>query len=312
MSLALAGVLLFFVISAPLARSQSSNNYWKRYRWEVSFGLGPSNFLGELGGSNGVGSNYFKDLNFLATRYAVSAGMRYKLTQYVAVRTNLSYGRLYGDDKLSEEFFRHNRNLNFRTNIFEISGTVEASIFKESLGHRYVLRGPIGRKAFQIYTYVFAGAGLFYFNPQGEYNGKWVNLKPLSTEGQGLYPTRKVYSNVQFTIPIGIGFKYTIDQRWGIGIEYGFRTTFTDYIDDVSQTYVDYDLLGEKKGHLAQLLSDKSVNKYPEITAAGQQRGNPNNTDAYMFTIISVNYRLKGTGSFKFKSKYYKDISPLF
>jgi hypothetical protein len=308
----LAVLLLCPALLVSESRAQGGGNYWKRYRWEVSFGVGPSNFLGELGGSNSVGSYYFKDINFLATRYAASLGIRYKLSQYIAVRTHTSFGRLYGNDKLSEEFFRNNRNLNFRTNIFEVNGTVEASLYKESLGHRYRLRGPVGRKAFQMYTYVFTGAGLFYFNPQGQYKSRWYDLRPMSTEGQGILPTRNVYANWQFTIPIGIGFKYTIDQNWGVGIEYGFRTTFTDYIDDVSQTYVDYDLLADAKGPLSVLLSDQSTGERPEITAPGQQRGNPNNTDAYMFTMLSVHYRMKFNSKYRFKSRYYKDISPLF
>jgi hypothetical protein len=307
---ALAALLCLLVSKAAL--SQTNSQHWKRYRAEVSLGAGPSMFLGELGGSNSVGTNYFKDLNFMATRYAISAGIRYKISTYFAVKTSLSYGRLYGDDKFSEEFFRNNRNLNFRTNLFEWNTTVEASLLKESLGHRYRLRGPVGRRAYQIYSYVFAGIGLFYFNPQGYYKGRWYLLRPLSTEGQGLVPTRKLYSQVQLCIPVGIGFKYTIDQRWGVGVEFGYRSTFTDYIDDVSQTYFDYERLGEEKGYLSVALSDKSVKRHPEVTAAGQQRGNPNNTDAYMFSVISVNYRLRTSQKFRFRSNYYKDMSPMF
>jgi hypothetical protein len=285
---------------------------WRRYRYELSLGVGPSNFLGDLGGSEDVGANYFKDINFLATRYAISAGLRYRINEYLAIRTNLTYGRLYGSDKLSQNFNRNYRNLDFRTNIFEGTITMEGSLFKEGLGHRYRLRGPVGIRAFDLYPYIFLGIGLFYFNPQGTYKGHWVDLQPLTTEGQGMVPTRKKYSRVQMVIPLGIGVKYTIDQRWGVGIEYGFRTTFTDYIDDASQTYFDNDLLDEQRSFLASQMGDKSTGEHPESTAAGQERGNPNNTDAYMFTIISVNYRLRTDNQFKFHSRYYKNVSPLW
>jgi hypothetical protein len=234
------------------------------------------------------------------------------MNEYFAIRTNFTYARIYGNDKFSQNFNRNYRNLDFRSNIFESTLTLEGSLFKEGLGHRYRLRGPIGLRAFDLYPYIFMGIGLFYFNPQGSYKGNWVDLQPLSTEGQGMIPTRKKYSRVQMVIPVGIGVKYTIDQRWGVGIEYGFRTTFTDYIDDVSQTYFDNDLIAERRGFVASQLADKSTNQYFEITAAGQQRGNPNNTDAYMFTIISVNYRLRTDKDFHFHSRYYKNVSPLW
>lgn len=265
---------------------------WKVFRYELIYGLGVSNFLGELGGANQIGTNYFKDLEFSQTRFATSVGLRYKLGEYFAVKTGFLYGEIRGDDKLTEEFFRKNRNLHFKSPIYEFSTTIEASFMKEQVGHRYRLRGIRGQKAFGLYTYVFAGIGAFYFNPKAQLNGKWVDLQPLGTEGQGLVPTRRKYSLIQMCIPVGIGFKYTLNRQLGFGIEYGLRKTFTDYLDDVSLTYFDNDKIRDMYGPDAAGLADPSEIKTP-ITSAGQQRGDPRDNDSYMFLVISVNYKLR-------------------
>jgi hypothetical protein len=265
---------------------------WKYYRVEGSFSAGPSNFLGELGGGSSVGAHYFKDLNFYSTRYAAILGLRYRVTQYTALRVHFTYVRLSGDDKLSDNYYRNYRNLSFRTNVFELSATLEVSLLKEQLGHRYRIKGVSGKKLLQVYPYVFGGVGIFHFNPQAEYKGKWYDLQPLGTEGQGLVPTRHKYALNQLCIPLGIGVKYAIDNRLSIGVEFGYRVTFTDYIDDVSQTYYDNDKIAAARGPIAAALADRSVNSDPNVTAAGQQRGNPNYTDAYMFATIGIHYKL--------------------
>ncbi len=265
---------------------------WKAYRYEFSMGLGVSNFLGDLGGADQIGTNYLKDLEFNQTRFAATLGMRYKLTEYFALKGNLTYGQVSGEDNTTEEFYRNYRNLSFKSPIYEASLNFEASFMREQFGHRYRLRGVRGQRGYEMYLYGFAGIGVFHFDPKAFYNGKWYRLQPLGTEGQGLVPSREEYSLVQLCVPLGFGFKYTFDRRWGVGLEYGLRKTFTDYIDDVSRTYYDNDLLREKKGALAAALADRSDHSRPEITAGGQQRGDPRDKDSYMFAIISLNYKI--------------------
>src|SRR5208283_3885074 len=106
-------------------------------------------------------------------------------------------------------------------------------------------------EVYSMTSYLFAGASVMYFNPHGEWNGQWYALRPLSTEGEGLVPTRRKYSLIQPAIPLGIGFKFALNDKWSVGIEYGIRITFTDYIDDVSKTYFDPTLLSQEKGPIA-------------------------------------------------------------
>jgi hypothetical protein len=282
-------VLLSFIVLLPAI---SDAQRWKRQRYEFSVGAGISNFLGELGGANQVGTHYFKDLEWSQTRLAIAVGLRYKLTEYFALNSHLTYGRVSGDDKLTEEYFRNYRNLNFYSDIWEFNVNFEAAFQQEQIGHRYRLRKVKGLRGYELYTYFFMGAGVFHMDPKTTYQGNVVRLQPLGTEGQGLINSREKYSLYQFCIPIGIGFKYTIDRQFGVGLELGMRKTFTDYIDDVSTTYFDFDSYPEADP-LAKVLSDRSNQSDPPTTTPGAQRGDPRENDSYMFAIFSVNYKLK-------------------
>lgn len=286
-------VVLLVVLLPSLASAQRYKQRWKSYRTEVHFGAGVTNFLGELGGADQEGTDYFKDLEISETNLAISAGFRYRLSQVFSLNNTLTYGRVTGDDALTKEFFRNYRNLNFRSDIVEASSTVEVALIKEQVGARYRLKGIRGARGFELSAYAFAGLGLFYFNPKGEYRGEWVNLAELNTEGQGLTDTRKDYSRIQLAIPVGIGFKYGIDRRWSVGLQYGIRKTFTDYIDDVSKTYYSPSALTSSGGSLAAEMADKSDNEFPYITAVGEQRGDPRDKDSYMFAIFSISYKLR-------------------
>ncbi|HEX5002171.1 MAG TPA: DUF6089 family protein [Bacteroidia bacterium] len=298
----LSALLLLICLLPGLSIAQRYKQRWKAYRSELSFGIGASNFLGDLGGANKIGTNDFQDLEFSETNIAISAGIRYKLNPILSLNTHLTYGQVSGSDALTQEFFRNYRNLNFKTNIWELNSNLEIAFIKEQTGHRYRLKGVRGQRGFEFSAYGFLGLGAFYFNPKGELNGQWYDLQPLHTEGQGLAGTRSQYKKLQLCIPMGIGFRYAFNRRWGVGLEYGIRKTFTDYIDDVSKTYYDNASIQAANGVNAALLADKSWQNeyvYPYITAAGAQRGDPRDKDTYMFAIISVTYKLRsGRSSF--------------
>lgn len=287
-------ILFLFSLWSNLTFSQSSSR-WKRMRYEVFYGLGATNFLGELGGADQEGTNFVRDLEFSMTRPLLSIGIRYRITETISSKTMLSYGWLRGDDKLTNEQFRHYRNLAFRSPIAEFSNQFEYSIIREKQGHRYNLRRVRGLKGFKTNTYFFVGFGVIYFNPKNKYNGKWYALQPLGTEGQGLVPTRKKYSRISMCIPYGIGFKYGLNRRLNIGIEFGARKTFSDYIDDVSTTYFDNQMIREARGDVAAYLADPSDHTFPNQTAAYQQRGDAKDKDAYMFLILNLTYKLYTT-----------------
>jgi hypothetical protein len=282
------------------ANSFSSNK--KKPRKEYVFAIGAANFLGELGGANQIGTNFVKDLEFTMTRPSAAIGMRYKTSKRFGVKGGLYYQLVSGNDKLTKEPFRNNRNLSFRSHIFELSAQAEFYFTKEQQGHRYKIKNAKGMKNYDYQVYGFVGIGGFFFNPQAKYKGSWVNLQPLSTEGQGLPDGPKKYKRVSVCIPYGLGAKYNLDKDWAIGLEIGMRKTFTDYIDDVSTVYYDNAKLRQAKGEAAAELADPSLMNYPaelggnangaNQTATGEQRGDPKDKDAYMFINITVSYKV--------------------
>jgi hypothetical protein len=300
--------LLLLIIIPTLVSAQR----WKRQRYEWIAGVGATQFLGDLGGRNQVGSDWFFDLDAASTRYVVNLGFRYKVSQYVSVKTGLTFGEIAANDKFTDEPFRNNRNLHFRSPVVEWATQMEVSWMRESIGSRYKIRRVRGRgrKGSQVYVYGFAGVALLYMNPMAKYNGKWHSLKPLHTEGQDFVPSRAEYSNWQLTIPFGVGMKYALDKKSSIGLEYGLRKTFTDYVDDVSTSYV-YSkwapnalAIQQTLGYdnVAAGLADPSLNRAPDnidsfpgacSACPGQQRGDPSNLDSYMFLMITYQRKIR-------------------
>ena len=293
-------------ITIFLTTKSSFSQVWKRNRAELVFGAGATNFLGELGGANHIGTHGFKDFNTTAIRYAFNFGYLYKLDKHQQVETDFYYARLGGNDNYTQEMFRNNRDISFRTPVIELAAKYIYCIGREKRGHIYNLKGVRGLNNIQVFTYFFIGAGVFYFNPKGQYrsvpgyeipgakDGKWYALHPMSTEGEGIYPSRKKYHLVQPTIPLGMGFRYLIAPQWLIGIEYTIHKTFTDYIDDCSTTYANPILIAERKGALAAWFSNPPNNNpsIPYATAPNQERGDPRYKDSFMYLLISLRYRI--------------------
>ena len=280
--------LLLLLIVPVLVFSQRRN----RYKYEISYGVGGSNYLGDLGGANRIGTHLLKDLEAKATRPSMYVAFRYKRSPYYALKTAFTMGWIYGGDQLTDQFDRSYRNLTFRSPIIEWSAQFEGYFTKEKPAHLYRIRNAHGPRKSDIQAYGFVGVALFFFNPQGMYKGAWYNLQHLGTEGQNLDPAKKRYSRFAFAIPIGLGMKYKITRRISFGIELGMRKTFTDYLDDVSKQYYDNSAILAKSGSIAAYLADPAHGgAHPEKTAAGEQRGNPSDKDTYMFAMFNGNYK---------------------
>ncbi|MFM7016938.1 MAG: DUF6089 family protein [Bacteroidota bacterium] len=289
-------LLITFVFILSLIHSsdaQRLRSRWKAYRYEWSAGVGAANFLGDLGGANQIGTHGFKDLELSLTRPALTLGLKYKLAESFALNSHVTYGQVRGDDKLTTEYFRNNRNLNFKSNIYEFNLNFEYAFLSSRQGGIYRLRGVKRNSSFEAQGYVFAGIGVFHFNPKGQYNDKWYELQPLGTEGQGISEGRKKYNRTQVCIPIGVGARYFFNRRMGVGVEFGIRQTFTDYIDDVSKTYYDRNAIAQANGQIAGFLSDPSLDQSTTQTDLGSQRGDARHNDSYMFFTVSFHYKLR-------------------
>ncbi|MBZ5857381.1 outer membrane beta-barrel protein [Flavihumibacter profundi] len=274
--------------------------------FEAGVTFGPSNFLGDLGGTKGRGMGFLKDNNFSQTHLMVGAHLTGYVNPLFAMRLAVNYGTITGADEIIKsqgglEEARKFRNSDFRSRILE--GFIAAEIYPTVL-YEYDPE-EVYKK---IRPYGLLGVGVFNFNPQGTdpLTGQWVNLKDLSTEGQGFaeYPDRKPYKTTQLNIPMGIGVKYFINDNTSVSLEVIHRKTFTDYIDDVSTTYIDPDLfdkyfgIGSQKAQLARRMANKS--DQGSNTSAGygpgDKRGTATNKDAYYSFGFKVSFRL-GNGN---------------
>ncbi len=214
--------------------------------------------------------------------YHFEAGIQYN--RYMNLKLGYLSGKISASDRNSSTEGRVSRNLSFRSKIKELALTAEIDLL-ELLRPNYISK--------RWHPFVKFGVGIFYFNPQTTFRGELVDLQPIGTEGQGLaaYPDRKKYSLYQLSIPFGIGLKYDIDEKLNISGVITPRITFTDYIDDVSESYPDYDIVKEGNGQLAADLADRSWEIEGErIYEAGTNRGNSSENDWFFYIGVKVNY----------------------
>lgn len=249
---------------------------------------------GEFGVSVGA-AHYFGDLNTRArvNRPKMAAGIffRKNFGNYIAARLSANYARVgYSDIYNTDNEFMHRRNLSFNSNIWELSLQGDFNFF----------RFMPGEPGYNFTPYVTLGAGVFNYDPFAYLAGKKYNLRSLNTEGQGssLYPDRKPYSPMAFSIPFGVGFKYSVNRKINIGFEVVHRFTTTDYLDDVSKTYVDpsvFPKLPDPAGSPspAQLLSDRSYETGDPIGIPGRQRGNSQQKDQFATAVFYITLNLQ-------------------
>ncbi len=246
------------------------SNTLKSQDWRAEFMLGAAAYNGDLT-QNALSAKRFGP--------AVAFNIKYVSNSFWAVRAGLAYGKISGDDRQNRDLGLQSRNLNFQSHVFEFSLCGELAVVDPEL--------------YYSYPYIFGGVGLFKFNPYTfDDNNQKTFLQPLGTEGQGLadFPNRKKYSLYQFCIPIGAGWKMNIKDRFEISYEFGYRILFTDYLDDVSKTYVSLDQLSTGNGPKAAELSYRR--KGIPFMEEGEVRGNPKVKDIYFFNGFKIATRI--------------------
>ncbi len=283
--------LLLLVVSVIplLAEGQSFYAIRRPRNLTVYGGTGTALYKGELVNPKTLGK----------VRYNLVFGAEYHFSGRVSVRAEATWFRITGSDKDANDD-RVERNLSFFSNNQELSvhGVV------------YFLKEPkqfYQRSAFNIYA--FAGVGLLHMNPKAEYDGKKYALQPLQTEGVK-------YSRFQTVIPFGVGVKFMIDPLHNLIIEGGYRTTFTDYLDDVSsRRYTDPQLLDGGVGGLSATLSDRRKERDPAypLNYTKGVRGNPKQNDGYFLMNVKLQYYLPvAIGRDAEANRFYKKKRKLF
>lgn len=209
----------------------------KRY-WSVGAALQAMNYVGDL---DPEATPVSPELKFTRPNLGLEATYRY--SPRFSFRGSFSWGRIRGNDNVSDptgdDQFRRMRNSDFRNTILELK--VDAIYdLKKNLGD-YTKR-PHG------VPFLFLGIAGFYHSPQGTHNGQWIALQPLKTEGV-------TYSKYQVAVPFGIGYRIYLAKNWDLSFEIGFRKTFTQYLDDVGDKYID----PANQSALSAAMANKSV-----------------------------------------------------
>ncbi|HEX7905774.1 MAG TPA: DUF6089 family protein [Chitinophagaceae bacterium] len=263
------------VLITPALQAQNS------IRQEGEFGIG-------LGAAH-----YFGDLNTRAkvnrAKMAGSLFFRKNFGNYIAVRLGASFARLgYSDKYNTHNEYMYRRNLSFNSNVWELALQGDFNFF----------RFMPGEPGLNFTPYVTFGAGVFSYDPFAYLRGQKIFLRPLGTEGQGTsaYPDRKPYNSMGISFPIGAGLKYALNERVNIGFEIVHRITNTDYLDDVSTTYVDpaiFPANPDGSPSNAQLLSDRSYEIGEPIGIPGRQRGNSKQKDQFVTAMFTISFNLQ-------------------
>jgi hypothetical protein len=248
-----------------------------------------------LGGSNYMGDLSNDGIVLGETHPAAALIGRYNLHEKWSLKGEIGYGQISGTDKNGNTDQKKMRNLSFYSTILEASVQIEFNLVRNSL--RYATRT---RRAI---PYVFAGIGLFNFNPKADLNGASYELQPLGTEGQGTtnYNDRKKYGLTQPMIPFGIGVRKKLTPRLSLGIEIGARYTFTNYLDDIGGVYADAHVVERAYGTAAGLLSDRSWEVSPDQSNVFKE-GNPRSfkkidiNDVYFMGGITFTYIFPNSG----------------
>jgi hypothetical protein len=291
----------------------------------IGFSLNALNYYGDLAPKP---SRFSTDISF--TRPALGISFSHRFGPRYTLTGAFMYGTLKGSDSESADrgdtsngIYRFQRNLSFRNRIKELSVTANFDLLQNQATY-------ISRVRWTPYAYI--GIAGFHHNPQAQAPatdlngnalpeaGKWIDLKPLGTEGQngGLASTDvnagiKSYKLIQLAIPFGLGARFRINEVMDFSAELGFRYLFTDYIDDVSQNYVDLSVFGGNE--LAKAMSYRSNEVVPASSLVATQtrngtynllpgygqeypdnmRGNKDDRDIYMVTTFKLTYILGKT-----------------
>ena len=265
------------LLISSAAKAQSDLSYVQQGEFGITFG----------------GAHYFGDLNNRASvtrpKPAVGIFFRKQFGNYISARLSGHFAQLGYSDIYSKSSFQQLRNLSFNTNIYEVALQGDFNFFK------FIPSDP----AYSFTPYIMLGVGVFNFDPYAYYDGRKIFLRPLGTEGQTIgYKSRKPYSTTALCIPFGAGLKYNLTPKVNLSFEISHRLTSTDYLDDVSTTYIGESSFPSGPNGIksdAQLLQDRSY----EITGSGKsffqegnQRGFNKQKDQYIFAEIGISINL--------------------
>lgn len=213
-------VVILFCIIAQISQCQ----LWKQKKMEAVFGLGTTQYFGDIGGYTKAEDILgLRDISLSQTRYNVNLGLKYRILADLNAKLSLTYGMLHATDQRGSN---EARGLEARTTIFEPALLCEYYFIKSKLENSYLFAKGEGLNMKNFFSaielYVFTGVGGLSYNVKG--NDKLIAM--------GL-------KNSGFTavIPLGIGLNLLFKPDYNFGIEFGGRYSLSDYLDGYTSQY---------------------------------------------------------------------------
>jgi hypothetical protein len=214
-----AMILLFLVYQ--LSHSQ---DVWKKKRYEFIAGVGTSHFFGDIGGySQGENVLGLKDIILYQTRFNVNTGLRYKILPSVTARLSLTYAMFHATDETGSN---QERGYESNTSAFETSVIGEYYFIRNKKENSYLYskrKSSNFRKTIEsIDLYAFAGLGGLAYSVKGN------DLLVANGMTDGGFTA---------VVPAGIGFNFSTNPDYSLGVELGGRYCYSDYLDGYSPQY---------------------------------------------------------------------------
>ena len=323
-SLVLAGA--FFVVAAPREANA-------QYALDYGFAFGTGNYLGDIGGEELTRRDFAADLHYDATKLSTHAFVRYRLNGAIAVRAQVGTTYIEDSDALSTNPARRTRNAHFQNWIKEVSLRGEVNLFSRSMITRYTSKVRMGFNSYATLGVTgFAHApkaqidalAAQYHYEQGNIQSttgldydRWYDLRDAKTENN-------TYGLVSLGVPLGLGASFIVNYQYRVGLEFIWNLTFTDYLDDVSDTYANPETFAEasyayssaegiclSQPGYADLAASVGVvdpvrfmDNFRWDPAYSSPRGNPDKNDSYGSLQVTVSKVVRQSSNFR-RNNYY-------
>jgi hypothetical protein len=265
----------------------NSRFYESNLVWTAGLSAGGMNCLTDIGGGQ-TGRKSLADANWVNTLPAFGCYASAWYNRQFALRGEITWGNVKASDQVLKSRkgaqSRWRRNLDFQTELTEFILLIETYPVK--------LLWPASDDH-SLSPYLLSGIGYYFFDPLTKDGGRIIRLAPLHTEGQGFkeYPDRSAYQLHQWNLCLGTGLRWELSGLIHLALELVYRKLFTDYLDDVSKTYVDpgsfNNNLPPVTAAMGRKMADRSYRPNAYQNNMGETRGNPGNKDAY----FSVNMK---------------------
>lgn len=177
----------------------------------------------DVGVVGGVGT-YIGDLTNVNLQKSINPTyggfVRFNFNPRYGLRFNVLNGTIGAEGSMDGKQWAFNKN------VMDFSLNFEWNYLK------YI----VGDKETKWSTFLFGGVGIQMY----DYKYRQDELAFLVNSTYFEMP-HKPGSVISPTIPFGLGFKFNLSKRWGIGLEGGLRKSFADKLDDLDDplSYID-------------------------------------------------------------------------